>query len=74
MKVINEEHSPNCKCIICKDFNEFEIPKHLMDEIMEGKCVIFAGAGISTEKQALLPYTFFEEICQELGYENTKKV
>jgi hypothetical protein len=42
------------------------MPKEVFNAAINEKLIIFAGAGISTEKAGVLPFSFYEEICQEL--------
>lgn len=55
------------KCIICRNNRTFHLPDHLLDELQNGRVVIFAGAGISTEVSAVFPSTFYQEVHSELG-------
>ncbi len=55
-------------CEICKDYHEFIFPDDLFEALENHQLVIFAGAGISTEKKNLYPSSLYEEICKELGY------
>lgn len=59
------DHHPDCEC--CKLNLPFEFPEHLIEEIRAGKCVIFAGAGVSTESKLVMPWTFYEEVTKEMG-------
>ena len=54
-------------CEICKNFHEFDLPEHLIQEILSNNVVLFAGSGISTEDRRVFPYTFYEDIRRELG-------
>lgn len=58
-------------CVFCKNFHEFELPDHLLDQLQLGNVVIFAGAGISTESRLVFPWTFYEEIQGALGLGET---
>jgi len=58
------EHHPDCAC--CKHNLPFDFPDYLIEEVRSGRCVIFAGAGISTESKHVLPWTFYDEIRDEL--------
>lgn len=61
----DKPHDP-AKCRFCRNFHEFEFPDTLIGEILSDKVVLFAGAGVSTEDRNVFPYTFYEDICQEL--------
>ena len=54
-------------CIFCKNNINFEIPENLIEKIIKGDVVIFAGAGISTEAKTVFPSTFYAECSYELG-------
>jgi len=55
------------KCDICINSKPFEMPEEIVNATMEGKLVIFAGAGVSTERKHVFPYTLYEDIAYELG-------
>lgn len=57
----------NCDCIVCRNNHNFTIDKVLLDEILNGKVVLFAGAGISTESKTVLKNTFYDQIVDEIG-------
>lgn len=63
------QHSdePNA-CFVCKYDLPFEMPEDLLEACIEGKLVIFAGAGISTENRKGYPHTFYEQILSELAH------
>lgn len=52
----------NCDCEFCKFDFPISLPQHLIDSLLAGELVIFAGAGISTESSRVLKYTFYDEI------------
>lgn len=58
----------NSDCIICQNEIDFEFPKDLLDNILKGNVVLFAGAGISTEKKYLFPNSFYETIAYEIEH------
>jgi len=45
---------------------KIDIDDYLYEQIFKGDAVIFAGAGISTERKIVFPDTFYEEIAREL--------
>jgi hypothetical protein len=57
----------NENCFICKNFNEFEMPKDIVDALVKENLVLFCGAGISTENRTVLPDTLYSVIKFELG-------
>jgi hypothetical protein len=63
-----EEHSHDAvRCSFCSNFNEFDLPAHLVNQLLTRQVVLFAGSGISTEDRTVLPDTFYEHIRHELG-------
>jgi hypothetical protein len=52
----------NCDCDFCKFDFPVSLPEHLIESLLAGELVIFAGAGISTESSRVLKYTFYDEI------------
>jgi NAD-dependent SIR2 family protein deacetylase len=61
-----EIHPGDCFCAYCRNDKEFVAPPHLIDKILKGEVVLFAGAGISTENKAHCKSTFYEEIQADL--------
>ncbi len=59
--------SQNCQCEFCKRNKSFEAPSELIDLFMDGKVVLFAGAGISTEAKGVMPNSFYNEIKHIVG-------
>lgn len=57
--------------MICKNHKPFEMPEEIIDSAIKGKLTIFAGAGISTENNSVLPFTFYDEIKGEMNLDNT---
>ncbi len=49
-------------CVIHSKEKEFELPESLYKAIIENKCVLFTGAGISTETNLLPHYKFYYTI------------
>lgn len=60
-----KEHLIGCE--YCKRKIPFEIPRGVIDACEHGKLVIFAGAGVSTEKEGGFPFSLYDDIRQELG-------
>jgi hypothetical protein len=53
-------------CEFCRNFHQFEIPDHLLDQLKKGNLVVFAGAGISTETSMAFRFKFYDQIRAEL--------
>ena len=51
-----------CECAICSLNLAFEFDPHLISEIEKHNCVIFAGAGISTETGLTHPNSLYEQL------------
>lgn len=62
----------NCDCVFCKLNHQFEAPHDLINELIAGKVVIFAGAGISTESKRVLPFTLYDDVASELDLEKSE--
>jgi hypothetical protein len=58
-------HNPDCE--ICRNNKPFEIPGDLYESLKDGKLVIFAGAGVSTESTNVFPYSLYDELCDDIG-------
>src|SRR5260370_40925708 len=72
VKNIARSHSHNVQdCFFCRNFHEFELPSHLLQEMLEGRVVLFAGAGISTEGKQVLPSTLYDDVLNEIDSPNT---
>jgi hypothetical protein len=56
----------NCNCEICKNNLPFEIPNELIESLLDGELVLFAGAGISTETKSIFKETLYEDIYADL--------
>jgi NAD-dependent SIR2 family protein deacetylase len=75
MKIQNPEdytkHDPNtCRnpqCARCKRRIPFEFPSKIIEAYKNGQLIIFAGAGISTERRGILPRSFYKDIKNELN-------
>ena len=52
----------SCECAICSLKIDFDLDKHLLSEIESGRCVIFAGSGISTETRGAHSFSFYDQI------------
>lgn len=56
-----------CKCAICALKLDFELNAHLLNEIEQARCVVFAGAGVSTETSGAHSFTFYDQIADLVG-------
>jgi hypothetical protein len=56
------------RCMYCQNKINFDLPNHLLDDLLQGDVAIFAGSGISTETKYVLPDTLFDSIAADLGY------
>lgn len=59
-------------CELCKHNKEFDIPEDLIKALLRGELVIFAGAGVSTEKSDAFPVSLYEDVAQELSLDSSK--
>jgi len=55
-------------CDVCKNYHDFIFPNDLFQAFTNHEVVIFAGAGISTEKANIFPSTLYQDILLELEY------
>lgn len=53
-------------CAVCSLNYDFVLPPQLLEAAKQGRLVIFAGAGISTETSRVFPSTFYDEVKSEL--------
>jgi len=60
-----EKHLEGCEH--CRRQIPFDMPPEIIEACKKGKLVVFAGAGISTEGRGVFPFSFYEEIQNELG-------
>lgn len=58
--------SNNCECAYCKNDLPFEIPKEIIQSLLNQQLVLFAGAGISTETKQIFKETLYEEVFLDL--------
>ncbi len=57
----------DCECALCANNKPFDMPKEIIDAVVKEDLVLFCGAGVSTEKKSVLPYSFYSNIQEELG-------
>jgi hypothetical protein len=60
-------HPSACICAVCKNNKKFDLPVVVADAFIKGDIILFVGAGVSTEAPDIMPHTFYEEICHEIG-------
>jgi len=61
-------------CEVCAKKLPFRLPQAIIDSCIKGKLVIFAGAGISTERDFVFPYTFYDDVRDELKIKKNKNL
>ena len=59
----------SCECAVCALKIDFELEPHLLEEIEHGRCVIFAGAGISTETSGAHQISLYETLRAQISAE-----
>jgi NAD-dependent SIR2 family protein deacetylase len=62
------------ECIICKNHHPFSMPDEIIEAVKEGKLVIFAGAGISTENRNVFRYSLYKDVLDDLGIEKRQDI
>lgn len=60
-------HQPEQIHVLDGGKKDFIFPPELLGAIRDGKAVIFAGAGISTENKDIYPHSFFDNVAFELN-------
>lgn len=67
----SEVHDPgrcsNPGCRRCATRLPFELPDEIVTATVEGRLVVFAGAGVSTESRAVFPTTLYDEVKRDLA-------
>jgi len=61
------EHIERCECDLCRFHNPVEVPAHLLQAIKSGDVVVFAGAGVSTERKSVDGPSFYRQVAYDLG-------
>jgi hypothetical protein len=64
----------SCQCAVCLNEKPFQVPRELLERFAAGNCVIFAGAGISTENPVQCRSTFYETIAAEISEEGADEL
>lgn len=54
------------QCDFCQHDHPFDLPSSLVTDVTEGRVVVFAGAGVSTEMHGAYASTFYEDIRAQL--------
>jgi hypothetical protein len=62
MEPVNAAEQVSCACALCALKIDFSFDSHLLSEIERHNCVLFAGAGISTETGYTHPFKLYEQI------------
>ena len=70
----NSEECVNPQCDICKYKKPFDFPREITEAYKNGQLIIFAGAGISTERREIFPVSFSNEIKIQLGIPKEEKI
>ena len=68
----NQQSTPQCFCVICRNNHAFDLPVAILDAVSKSNLVVFAGAGISTESRIVFPWTFYEDICGRISVDPRK--
>jgi hypothetical protein len=53
---------------------QFEMPSDIIEAGKAGRLVLFAGAGISTENKRCYPWSFYEEIKQQMDMSDSEQI
>ncbi len=59
---ISIKGNSNCGCAHCKNNLGFNLPSEIIQAAISENLVVFAGAGISTEKNKLFRETLYEDV------------
>lgn len=70
IKFVAGAKSDICHCEFCKNNKSFDAPSELIDLFLDGRIVLFAGAGISTEANDAMPISLYDQVRHILGAEN----
>lgn len=70
----NQEELAEAECIICNNHHPFSMPDEIIEAVKQGKLVIFAGAGISTENRNVFPDSLYNDILDDLGIEKKQDI
>ena len=50
------------RCDECGEDLDLQLPEQLIDDVHEGRVLLFVGSGASTEAHRVMPHTFYDEI------------
>lgn len=70
----NSEECKNPQCEICKRKKPFKFPSEIVEAYKKGQLIIFAGAGISTERKGVFPTSFYEDRKIEIRIPKEEKI
>ena len=70
----NEETCGVPECERCQLKKPFELPSQIVSACENGDLVIFAGAGISTERRGACSITFYQWVQKRLSVQSDKKI
>lgn len=70
----NQKELTEVECSIHKNHHPFSMPDEIIEAVKQGKLVIFAGAGISTENRNVFRCSLYEDILDDLGIEKSQNI
>jgi NAD-dependent SIR2 family protein deacetylase len=70
----NQKELTEAEGLICKSHHPFSMPEEIIEAVIQGKLVIFAGAGISTENRNVFRYSLYKDILDDLGIEKRQNI
>jgi hypothetical protein len=60
-----------CVCPCCRHDVDFDLDPFLVEELVNNNVVVFAGAGVSTERALSAPHSLHTALAADLGLEDT---
>lgn len=76
-KKTSKHDSETCQvseCALCKLKKPFDLPPEIVSAYRNGKLVIFAGSGVSTESREVYPSTFYQYIKNKLNLPEDEEI
>lgn len=70
----NRTELTEAECSICKNHHPFSMPDEIIEAVKQGKLVIFAGAGISTENRNVFRDSLYKDVLDDLGIEKSQHI
>ncbi len=70
----NQKKLIDAECCRCKSHHQFSMPYEIIEAVKQGKLVIFAGAGISTENQNVFRNSLYKDILEDVGIEKSQEL